>query len=163
MCRWVLKNIHNHVTTTTVKIWNISTTLKCSVMFLWSQFHLLPLLYATRQPLICLLSIQISLDFSRISYKWNHNSGILLCLAYLLNKLFWGLTHVVAVVHSWVEFCPVIPCSLLNSVTFYEYTIICLFIHWVVSNFWLLWIKLLWTSCVNLWVYIHFHFSWIKT
>ena len=87
----------------------------CFVTFLCSQFHLLPQSQAIRQPSTCFLSLQS--DFSRISHKWNHTVCTLLCLAYLLSKMFFEI-------HLWYCIsCPFLSRILLNDITVHCWTV----------------------------------------
>ena len=137
---------------------NEHNVLSCSFC---SQFHLLPQSQAIRQPLTCFLALQI--DFSRISHKWNHTVCALLCLVYLLSKMFFEIYLWYCVsCPSWAEFCWTILLFIAE-----QSSILWLYHNWFIYSlgcFWLLlWMNLLWTLCISLCGDVSFHFTWINT
>ena len=74
--------------------------------------------------------------------------------------MFSRFNHVVACVRSvFLFYCQVI-------FYFMDISLFCPSVHplmdiWVVPNFCLLWIMMLWYSCTNFWVDTCFHFSWV--
>lgn len=108
---------------------------------------------------VCFLSIEINYVCSRISYKWNIQYRLFCAWLHQLSLSFWDsfmLLHVSMLFLS----------LLLKRSLWYGYTMICFSIHllmniWIISSFWLFWIKAVKKDiCKSM--DICFQFSWVN-